>query len=83
MKFKARLKALERMRRESGETLRVVIQSVYGPPDLANSTCSRRIEANGALTEIVHLDGGREGLSEGDLEAFIASFPVEAPRERL
>lgn len=60
----------------------MVIQSVYGPANLANSTCTRRIDAKGALTEIVHLDGGREGLSDGDLEAFIASFPVEAGRMR-
>ena len=73
-----RLKSLERKR--SGvvqEGVRVVVRGVCGPPNLATSTCTRTLGANGALTELVQLSGGRDGLSDQDLERFIESFPIQ------
>jgi hypothetical protein len=32
--------------------------------------------ANGLLTEIVELDGSDEGLSDAELDRFVASFPI-------
>jgi hypothetical protein len=57
--------------------LRLVIGSVCGPPNLATSTCTRTLGPDGALTEVVHLDGSRDGLTSEDLERFIGSFPIE------
>ena len=50
------------------------------PLNLANSTCKRTLGANGLLTEIVDLDGSDQGLTDEDLEEFVASFPVEDSR---
>jgi hypothetical protein len=44
--------------------------------DLAQSTCTRYRCEDGALTEIVHLDGDRAEISEEELERFIQSFPI-------
>jgi hypothetical protein len=33
---------------------------------------------NGLLIEVVELDGGREGLTDEDLDRFITCFPVDA-----
>jgi hypothetical protein len=60
------------------ETLRVVVRCVCGPPRLETSKCTRTLGRNGLLTEVVELDGGREGLTDEDLDRFIRSFPVEA-----
>src|SRR5712691_11011869 len=38
----------------------------------------RTLSANGLLTEIVHLDGGREGLSDPELQYFVSGFPITA-----
>ena len=71
MRLKARLKALERQWNET-EGVSLVSQ----PANLANSSCRRTRSADGALLEIVRLDGSRKSLSDADLEAFIQSFPV-------
>ncbi len=70
-----RLKSLERPR--SGvvqERVRVVVRGVCGRPNLATSTCTRTLGADGALTEVIYLDGGRDGLGDQALERFIESF---------
>jgi hypothetical protein len=73
-----RLQSLERPRYGLvPEHVRVVIRSVCGPPNLATSTCTRTLGPDGALTEVVHLGGGRDGLNDEDLEKFIASFPIQ------
>ena len=77
MNRKSRLKTLERRRLASNERIRVVICTVGRPSNLANSKCRRTLAPNGLLTEIVELDGGRDGLNDEDLEKFIAGFPVE------
>jgi hypothetical protein len=72
------VKKLERPR--SGPVaghMRVVIGSVCGAPNLAASTCTRTVCPKGHLTEVVHLNGSREGLTSQDLEKFIESFPIE------
>ena len=80
MNLKRRLNALEQRRSQvSKEPFRVLIRSVCGVPNLANSTCERRLGRDGQLTEIVHLDGGRDDLTDEELEAWIATFPIEAP----
>jgi len=56
--------------------LRVIASLVGGgPPDLANSECTRHV-ANGKLFEVVRIEGESEMLSPGELESFIGSFPV-------
>jgi hypothetical protein len=78
--LKARLKALEQHRKQvSKEPFRVLIRSVCGPPNLATSTCERRLGRDAQLTEIVHLDGGRDDFTDEQLEKWIATFPIEAP----
>ena len=78
MNFTARLKALEQRRRASNRRFRIVACTIGKPLNLANSTCTRRLGANGGLSEIVMLDGSDQGLTDEDLERFIASFPVGA-----
>jgi hypothetical protein len=36
----------------------------------------RTLTAGGYLTEVVRLDGMRDGLSDADRERFIESFPI-------
>jgi hypothetical protein len=45
--------------------------------NLEASTCTRTLAANGLLTEIMMLIGMREDLTDEQLEAFIAQFPIQ------
>ena len=56
--------------------VRVVVSGMCGPANLATSTCTRTLR-NGALNEIVVLDGHCDALSDEQLERFIESFPVQ------
>jgi hypothetical protein len=47
------------------------------PAELATSTCKRTLQPDYGLTELVRLDGGEDGITDAELEKFIASFPVE------
>jgi hypothetical protein len=58
-------------------SIRVVVQPVCGPLNLAASKCKRMISENGILTEYVELDGIGDGLSREAMDRFVASFPVE------
>ena len=65
-----------------GATKRWIVVAVGGrPANLANSKCTRRV-SNGVLMEVVQLDGNRDELSDGQLQKFVESFPIEgaAPR---
>ncbi len=55
-----------------------VLNSCSDPtfPTLAESTCTRRVTAEGALIEIVTLQGNGDELTAEQLEDFIASFPL-------
>jgi len=55
-----------------------VISRIDRPSNLANSTCRRTLAPNGLLTDFVQLDGSSDGLTNEDLEKFIAGFPIEA-----
>jgi hypothetical protein len=55
--------------------VRLVFGAVGGTLNLATSTCTRTL-TNGALTELVNLDGDRSELSNEQLERFIESFPI-------
>ena len=78
MNFRARLNELEQRREAAtGETFRLVVRPVVWPTDLAKSTCKRTLCADGSLWEIVHLNGSSSDLSDGELERFIATFPIE------
>ena len=44
---------------------------------LETSTCQRTLSADGALFEMVRLDGSRSGLTNEEMEKFVESFPVE------
>ena len=79
MNLKRRLAKLERViTPESKENFRVVTGCVVGTPNLSTSTCARTRRADGSLFELVHLDGGREGLTDEDLERWISGFPIES-----
>ena len=52
-----------------------------GPANLATSSCQRTLHGN-ALSEVIKLDGDEEGLSEGESEKFIATFPFRAAIHR-
>ena len=80
MNFKARLKALEQRRQASNQRFRIVASTSGRPLNLASSTCKRTLGTNGLLTEIVDLDGSDQGVTDEDLEEFIAGFPVEDSR---
>ena len=56
---------------------RLVLCPTIGRANLATSTCKRTLTASGALTEVVRLNGRREGLTDAELDAFVATFPVE------
>jgi hypothetical protein len=78
--FRARLKALEQRRQASNQRFRIVASTSGRPLNLANSTCRRTLAPNGLMTQIVTLDGSDQGLTDEDLEEFVASFPVEDSR---
>ena len=78
MRLITRLNALERRGRAiAKEPIRVIIRSVCGEPNRANSTCRRTLSADGQPTEIVHIEGGVDDFTNEDLERFIAGFPIE------
>jgi hypothetical protein len=78
MNFRARLKKLERRRETgTGQAFRLVVRPVIGPTDLAKSTCQRTLCPDGSLMEVVNLNGNGSGVSEEELDRFIASFPIE------
>jgi hypothetical protein len=56
----------------------VVTFAGKGPLNLAKSRC-RRTLCDGALSEMVYLEGPREEISDENLEKFIATFPIEPP----
>jgi hypothetical protein len=59
-------------------SMRMVVTSAGGgPANLAKSTCLRYIR-NGCLTEVVELHG-ESGISDQELEEFIAGFPIAMP----
>jgi hypothetical protein len=79
LRLSGRLNRLERVLVPAKGPLhrtRVVISAVCGTPNLATSTCQRRL-THGALTEVVNLDGDRSELSDEQLERFIESFPIQ------
>jgi hypothetical protein len=45
-------------------------------PDLARPTCTGTLFANGVFSELVHFRGSIEGLSDEELENFIACCPI-------
>jgi hypothetical protein len=56
---------------------RVVVSAIAMPLNLENSKCTRTLQADGALLEVVQLDGTCRGLSEAELDEFVQSFPVQ------
>jgi hypothetical protein len=80
----ARVKRLERQYHAVQHAPHRLIISYVGGPldppeecDLSKATCSRRLWPDGQLMEFVNLGGGRDGLSEDQLEKFIQDFPIE------
>jgi hypothetical protein len=58
--------------------MRLVVSGIGQPLDLANSTCSRKLDSSGHLLELVTLHGSRHDLTDEQLENFVQSFPIEA-----
>ena len=78
MRLKSRIERLETQRQSAQQELfRVVVTSPWAT-DLTKATCSRMRCADGSLTEVVFLNGSRDGISDEDLERFIESFPIKA-----
>ena len=48
--------------------------------NLETSKCKRTLSRNGLLTQIVELDGSRDGFTNEQLEAWIERFPIEGPQ---
>jgi hypothetical protein len=61
--------------RDPSKRCRVIVSRMDRPARLENSTCKRTL-SGGFLTEVVRLDGMREGLADDQLERFIESFPI-------
>ena len=85
MQLKRRLNRLTEILRPSRgpeRTKRWVVSLVGSPgvgcpaADLAKSSCMRRRETNGTLTEMVILDGSRDGITDEDLNRFVEGFPI-------
>jgi hypothetical protein len=65
--------------RKPTTSMRMVVTSAGGgPANLAKSTCLRYIR-NDCLTEVVELHGDDSGISDEQLEEFIAGFPIAMP----
>ena len=67
---------------KSTPVMRVVISACGRPLNIAGSTCERRLGPGGSITEIVRLDGSRNGISEAELDEFVSRFPVQGPLVR-
>ena len=63
--------------RHPRQHIRVVVSALGRELNLEESTCQRSLDATGLLTEIVDLNGSGEGLSQEELDRFVASFPVK------
>jgi hypothetical protein len=72
-----RIERLEAQRHSAEQELFRIVMSSPWPTDLTRATCSRARCDNGSLTEVVFLNGSRDGISDEDLERFIESFPIE------
>jgi hypothetical protein len=72
----ARLENVSARHRDPSKRCRVVVSRLDRTAKLENSTCLRTL-SGGFLTEVVRLDGAREGLPDADIEQFIASFGIE------
>ena len=57
--------------------MRLVV-SVLGKPNLENASYLRTLCADGLVVEVVKLDGQRDQLAEGELEAWIAGQAAAA-----
>jgi hypothetical protein len=81
VKLNARLQKLERQRSqiERGR-FRIVVSHAGRPFDLSTATCTRTLMPDGALMEIVNVNGSGDDLRDEELERFIQSFPIEGPR---
>jgi hypothetical protein len=77
MRLKSRIERLETQRQSAEQdSFRIVVTAPW-PTDLTRARCNRTRCDNGSLSEIVYLNGSREGISDQDLERFIESFPIQ------
>jgi len=80
MRFDSRLKALERIGKESaGKRIRLIMHgcSKSFQVNLATSTCKRTRRADGLIIENIELDGDLESMTEAEFEAWVESFPIK------
>ena len=59
------------------DRLRLVVSAMDHALNLKTSTCRRTLPVSGFLTEVVMLDGIRGSLTDGEIEKFVQSFPIE------
>lgn len=77
MNLKRRLRALEREIKPPEKPLRIVVRYTGEPADLEQAKCHRNTMKDGRVCEVVMLNGSDEGISEEDLDRFVAKFPIE------
>ena len=68
--------------RHPRQHIRVVVGALGRALNLAESTCSRTLDASGLLTEMVELNGDGQGLSREEIDRFVARYPVLVQGER-
>jgi hypothetical protein len=83
MSIRRRLSALERQIRPDPKPIRVVLCYTGAPANLEEAACHRRFLKNGALMEVVSLNGTGDHISEEDLDRFVAKFPIAPHRTGL
>ena len=66
--------------RNPRDRFRLVVCAVDHRLNLATSTCTRYVTANGCLMELARLDGIRADITDEELDRFIESFPVDTSR---
>jgi len=77
MRLKNRIERLES--RQQGALLPPfrIVATTPGETDLTRATCQRTRCENGQLMEIVNLNGSAEGISDEDIERFVATFLIK------
>jgi hypothetical protein len=60
---------------------RLIVRRMDRKAGLAGATCTRTLLPGGTLSEVVRLDKGRGGIepTEEQLDAWVATFPIEVP----
>jgi hypothetical protein len=79
MNLKRRLAVLEEVSAVSApKRIQVIVSSIQEP--WGEKTCERRLH-DGLLTEIVHINGTQDEMSDEEIQRFIESQPIECSQQ--